>query len=289
MAESSDAFRDTAATIARRQQKFESKYQIEFKRDRARAQLFVLSFPKSGRTWHRLLLGSYLAARCKKPSSEAFNLETLCKTAGAKSVIYSHNGANFIDWLEPTHPFVASSSLWVQKPVLLLVRNPRDILVSAYHHAKFRSHTYSGSLSESVRDRRVGIEKVLTAFNRWYAGRRLAASFTVISYEQMYRTPNQILRTTLALADVSPIDEALVSEAVDFCAFEKMQAYERNGYFNTPRLRVKSADIKARKVRQGRVGAFKDFLSSSDESYIESAIAEIGDPFRDYTVVNGDQ
>jgi hypothetical protein len=51
--------------VGQRIRRAEKIYRREFERDRNLAEFFVLSFPKSGRTWHRALLGSYLAAVTK--------------------------------------------------------------------------------------------------------------------------------------------------------------------------------------------------------------------------------
>lgn len=272
-----------SAEIATRPREFEEKYRRQFIRDRNKAELLILSFPKSGRTWHRLLLGSYLAAQCRMPDSRAFDLDRLCAATGIKHIVYSHNGANFIDYIEPANPIVASAELWAGKQVLLLVRNPKDLLVSAFHHAKFREKCFGGSLSEFVRDRRTGIIKILTAFNRWYAERGLASSFLVVSYEEMHESPGQVLQKSLAVAGLKSVDEALVSRAVDFCRFEKMQQYESADYFANPRLRVEGPDPRARKVREGRIGTWKNALSSADDAYIDAQIARFGNPFSAYT------
>jgi hypothetical protein len=239
----------------------------------------VISFPKSGRTWHRVMLGRYLAKSSGRSERDAFALDKLCAAANIQPIAYSHNGANFDDGLLPTHPLFAAPALWQDRSVLLIVRNPKDILVSAYHHARFRNLTFAGTLSEFVRDPRTGISKIMAALSRWHGNRSLASSFDVVSYEGMHRTPEQILRSTLLRAGVSHIDDALVSETVEFCRFEKMQEYERTDYFMTGRLSNPSNDPRANKVRVGRVGGYRDHLSAADEAFIEDHVRSVGDPF----------
>jgi hypothetical protein len=253
-------------------------YAREFERLRT-ARFIVISFPKSGRTWHRVMLGLYLAKSCGRPERDAFDLEGLCAAANIGRIDYSHNGANFDDGLLPTHNLFAAPVLWENRTILLIVRNPKDLLVSAYHHARFRNFTFAGSLSEFVRDPRTGISKIMAALTRWQANQSLASSFDVVSYEAMHQTPEQVLRNTLLRAGISRIDDALIRETVELCQFERMQEYERTNYFQTNRLNNPSNEPRASKVREGRVGGFSDYLSPADEAFIEDHVLSVGNPF----------
>jgi hypothetical protein len=259
----------------------EERYRQEFERHRRWAGAFVISFPKSGRTWHRALLGYYLARRCGERPEDAFQLSMLCKKNGIGNVIYSHNAANFIDGLPWDHPLVASPELWRDKPVLLLVRNPKDVLVSAHHHAVYRGNVRRvRTFSKFVRHRTYGVKKILTALNRWHDNRHLASRFEVVSYEQMHRSPADALSKALDFMGVEDIDQALVAEAVEFCRFDSIQEKEVSGFFNTRRLGGKrQKDSRARKVREGRVGGYRDYIWWWDERYIDDCIAEMGNPY----------
>jgi alcohol sulfotransferase len=259
----------------------EQRYRRQFASERAAAEILVLSFPKAGRTWHRLLLGHYLTQLCGVPESHALNLSELCARAKIRPVVYSHNGANFLDGLPPSSPVIACPSLWRDRHVLLLVRDPRDIVVSAYHHAAFRSRSFAGTLSAFVRDPHFGIEKILTAFNRWHGNRHLASSFTALSYEAMHADPHRVLAATLDVLGVSPIDRRLAARSVVFCAFENMQKYEKADFFDSPRLSNATGDARASKVRSGRVGAFPDHLAEDDLRWIDDCSRRLGDPFRE--------
>jgi hypothetical protein len=92
---------------------------------------------------------------------------------------------------------LASPELWRGKDVLLLIRNPRDVLVSAYHHYQFRTATFRRPISDFIRRPETGIAKILAAHHRWHDNRSLAASFRVASYERMHRSPEAVLRETL--------------------------------------------------------------------------------------------
>jgi hypothetical protein len=79
---------------------------------------------------------------------------------------------------------------------------------------------------------------------------------------------------------VSPFwHEALIAETVEFCRFEKMQEYEAADRFGSARLRNETGERSAAKVREGRVGAYKEHLSEADQQYIDEYVNRVGDPF----------
>lgn len=258
---------------------WERRHRQEFAYDRERSDVLVVSIPKSGRTWHRLMLGYYLAKSCGEAESRALRLAHLCKKARTKRVSYSHNGVSFVDWLPPSSPVIASPELWSGRHVLLLVRDPRDVLVSAYHHYQFRTATFQRSISDFIRRPETGIAKLMTAHHRWHDDQHLALSFQVASYERMHEDPHAVLRETLLLIGLTEIDEALIGETVEFCRFENMQRYEATDRFGSARLRNESGDPKSAKVREGRIGSYKSHLSQADRDYIDEFIRRVGDPF----------
>ena len=273
---------ETVRRVARALGVWEQRHRMEFARDRERFDVLVISVPKSGRTWHRLMLGYYLARCCGEPDTRSLKLARLCRKAGTRRVGYSHNGVSFLDWLPASNPVVASSDMWRGKHVLLIVRNPRDVLVSAYHHYQFRTATFRRPISEFIRRPETGITKILTAHHRWHRHQGLAASFQVAAYEEMHAAPHSVLRDTLELIGIVTPSEDLIAETVEFCRFEKMQKYEAADRFGSARLRNEVGDQNAAKVREGRIGSYKDHLSEADQRYIADYVASVGDPFEAY-------
>jgi hypothetical protein len=239
----------------------------------------VVSYPKSGRTWHRLLVGNYLAQVTGMDPKRSHDLDFLCDRAALPAIKYSHNGANFLDMIPPRSAVVASADLWCGRNVLLIVRNPKDILVSAYFHARYRTQSFDGSLSDFIRNPATGIAKLLTAFNCWDETRGRASSFSVISYEAMHNDPMGILATSLVVLGVNELNPAIIKAAVEFSGLENMREYEAVGYFRGARLRRAPGDENAAKVREGRVGGFAGHLSADDIDFIDRKVARLGNPF----------
>ncbi|RJF86857.1 hypothetical protein D3874_07370 [Oleomonas cavernae] len=266
-----------------RARRIERAYWRQFVADRNAADTFLISFPKSGRTWHRVLLGHYLCQLCGVPEQQAFQLDELSRMAGTAGLVYSHNGANFTDGIAPSRKVVAAPASWQGRRVILLVREPRDTLVSAYHHARHRDKTFDGSLHDFIRDPCTGIDKLMTARCRWYDNRALAAEFHVLSYEEMHADPAGALRSTLQWMGVTEIIDEYILKSVDFCSFEKMKIYEITNYFDNWRLKRASGDPSGGKVREGKIGSSRRHFSDDDEAFVkERVLAYGGDPFAAY-------
>jgi hypothetical protein len=240
----------------------------------------VVSYPKSGRTWHRVAVAQYLRQLAGHFDGTSIDTRKLALELDLPSISYTHNGANFLYAIDASHPLNASPRIWRGRNIILLVRDPRDILVSSYLHAKYRTRTFHGSQSEFVRHPYTGIEKILVTYNRWNDNRRLATRCIVQRYEDMHDDLARVLTETIELAGYPKHDKAL-RDAVAFSQIDNMRNLERDGYFESRAMRSDNGVGRAesRKVREGRVGGFADHLSPEDLAYIDEATARIGNPF----------
>jgi hypothetical protein len=90
-----------------------------------------------------------------------------------------------------------------------------------------------------------------------------------------------VLRDTLRFMGW-PIDETLIAESVRAASFKNMRDLENRSVINHHSLRTSSLDPRARKIREGKIGSFRNQLNEQDIAYIERCIERIGDPFADY-------
>src|ERR1043166_6336340 len=111
-----------------------------FKRHRPRlpgSPFCVVSHPKSGRTWLRVML-------------DELGIVADYTHAGPAKKGHQHYKDLSTDLPRP------------YKRILILTRDPRDAAVSGYHQSIRRaheSHRISGTMSEFLRDPRIGIQK----------------------------------------------------------------------------------------------------------------------------------
>jgi hypothetical protein len=267
------------------------RYEIDLRRLPPITDVFVISYPKSGRTWHRFLVGNYLAALWGRPKSEAASVEDLTASQPGTRTRYDHNGANFVDAIAPDHPAVANPALWSGRKVIFLVREPKDVLVSAWHHARWRSNSYRGPIADFVRSRYAGIDKLLVAQNRWWASRERASAHLVLSYERMHADLAGVLRDTLRFVGW-PVDEPGIANAVAASTFAAMRDAEReksvdHGSLQPTAAAPDQADERARKVRSGKVVGHREHLSADDVAFVDRRVAALGNPFAPWSADRG--
>lgn len=216
--------------------------------DRLRAELGlfrhprgVISFPKSGRTWLRVMLDDL-----------------------GVSAVFSHAQYKQIEHCDSDTEREAR----LYKRFIVLVRDPRDVTVSSYHSAVKREFRTVGTLSEYVRCD--VIEKIVAYNLHWadYVAKTPDAALT--SYERLHRDGARALADIVsflgqerAMEDVSRV---FAHNSVDkMRAREAAGAYaDRYGKILMPR---DADDPDSYKVRRGNPGNYVDEMSSGDIAF----------------------
>lgn len=235
----------------------------------------LLSYPKAGRTWLRALIGKALVDRYGLAESMLLDTPAVTRAAGLTAAGFDHDSSAMILGLR-WQDMPTDRGAYAGKRVLLIGRDVRDILVSAYFQATRRINVYEGPISDFVRDDAYGVDKVLAFYRIWSENREIPARFEFITYEELHRDTAGVLARALAFlgADVSM---ATIARAVDYCSFENLHSAEAEDRFNSDILRpARTNDPEAFKVRRGEVGKFAQYLSSEDIAYIDEAVAERG-------------
>ena len=181
----------------------------------ARARVLIVSFPKSGRTWLRTMVGKALCDRFGIPDTHLLRTYELTRRAGLPLTEVTHDGAAIED-RQTYHQLATDKRRYATRRVLLVMRDVRDILVSSYFHATRRSHDYAGDLSQFVRDDRYGVRKVLTFYQRWYDNRRVPRDLMIVRYEDLHRAPAVVLRRVLGFIGLEPVEESGLAGALNW-------------------------------------------------------------------------
>lgn len=241
---------------------------------------YVVSAPKTGRTWLKVLLVKLfelrfgVEANFKAPLD--FQLVTL-EEGNAPGILFTH------DLLEPHNeaPFAFDRERYKNKKVIFIVRDPRDVVVSAFYQFTKREGIFSGTLSDLVRDERFGIRHTIEFFNLWAQHRGDAGALHVMRYEDMLTDIRSELRKLCVFLDIGGC-EPYFEEVASFGGFEEMQKREREGFFGSTKLMPRDQnDINTYKVRRGKVGGFVDELSPEDIAYANEECKRL-DPFYGY-------
>lgn len=244
----------------------ERRIEIKLNRLRERyqsADLFILSFPKSGRTWIRAVVSGYLQKRYRQD----VDLEFSAASHFFARPCFTHNFFDVYRYVERPVELLEKQFL-VEKPLVIVVRDPRDVCASYFHHIGSRDRMWTGSILRFALDPVYGIGRQLTFVNMIldlyaaHSGPKLA-----LSYETLRENPAAGFAELLSLIDQKEVDLKVLDEAITDASFERMReaeisVSEKGRVEKGARLGVKdwSGDTNALKVRRGVVGGFwQDF------------------------------
>jgi hypothetical protein len=242
------------------------------------ADVYFLSYPKAGRTWLRALIGKALVDQFRLPEAMMLNTPALTRAAGLPVAAFDHDGSGLRRGL-PWQEMATDRSFYRGKRVLLLGRDVRDNLVSAYFQATRRIGVFDGPISAFIRHDGYGAEKILAFYRIWQANRHVPAAFDFVRYEDLHRDAAGTLARAVAFLGAD-VPAATIHAAVEYCRFENMRKAEAEDRFGNHILRpARDVDPEAFKVRKGKVGNFAEYLAPGDIAWIDAAVAARGCEF----------
>src|SRR5437870_1673009 len=246
----------------------------------------ILSVPKSGRTWIRTFLCAYF---CKRYGRE-FTLEPEhYGEPGIPRLIFSHDLFEHRTkgdlWDRIRGKYLVPKKELRRAKIVLLVRDPRDCFVSLYVQmtrrdrgapAEFKRKT----VSDLLRDKEFGIRAIVSTMNAWLNEFSDRDDFTIIRYESLREFPRENFRTLLAVLGETTPDMSIFQAALDFSQFENMKKMEAAGAFDSKILQPGDVrDPESFKVRRGKVGGYREYLSSDDQAYAADALTQLDPRF----------
>jgi len=168
----------------------------------------------------------------------------------------------------------AGKKRYRNKKVIFLCRDPRDIVVSWYFHRTAKGSQFD--ISGFIRDERYGIDKIINYMNIWEDNRDVPSGFLCISYEKLIENPALQLRRLLDFIGIINIREEIISDAVEYCRFDKMKKMESNNTFNSPEIPslTDAKNKEAYRTRRGKVGGYSDYLNQDDICYLNEKIRD---------------
>lgn len=241
---------------------------------------YVLSYPGSGRTWLTVLIGKAIIDEFRIEGANPSRLGDLVERGrGVPRIDVRHDGR---PQLQRPEQVERDKSRFARKSVVLLVRDPRDAIISYYFEASKRRGRFQGTAGEFLRHPVGGLDTLLTYYNVWADCRSVPRRFYMVRYEDLHSDPVGQLGRVMQTIGLSP-GRASLEAAVGFSSFENMRKLEAKG-FDRPELdRRNPKDVESFKARKGRVGGYRDYLSAADIEYLDERIAERLSPvYTDY-------
>jgi hypothetical protein len=251
---------------------------------------FVIAYPKCGRTWLRLMIG--------KAFQEHFDLELNA------SDLMETDKFHYIDKRIPYVRFIHDDDPHFKHPdglaldktryrgtrVILLVRDPRDVVVSNFFEYTKRGgkrlagdEDYQGDLSLYLRYEIGSLETMIRFYNIWARNKQTPSSFLLVRYEDVHENTSGELRRVLDFLGLAEISDEVVHESVSFASFKNMHRMEKKDAFLSDRLRPGDKDDpESYKTRRGKVGGYVDYLSKEDINYLNQRIRAELDSYYGY-------
>ena len=246
----------------------------------------ILSIPKSGRTWLRAFLCAYF---CRRFGLEFTLRPSQYSVPGFPRIVFSHDlfehRTKGDRWDRIRGKYLVPRRELNRAKIILLARDPRDCFVSLYLQLTRRDPNAPVKLkqktvSEMLRDERFGMRAIVEAMNNWLNEFSQRDNFTLVRYETLRASPAEHFRELLAvLGDPTP-DENIFQEALEFSSFENMQKLEAARAFDSNILHPGDVrDPESFKVRRGKVGGYREYLSAGDQQFSAAAMKELDPRF----------
>lgn len=247
----------------------------------AKADLVVVSFPKSGKTWLRALITRLYQQRYHLPDGVLIAQDNLHRLNPAiPNIFFSHacNPLGSVDDLR------SDRGEFRGRKVAFLMRHPCDVAVSHYYQLKHRkagkreNATRGLGLFDYIVQPKRGLEYIIAYTNGWWRFVQGNPDACIVRYEELMNSPETALKRLFALIGTS-FDDREIAEAVEFCSFAKLQQREREGYYNDKALRPADPDDpNSFKVRRGKIGGYRQDMTEQQAATAESIVRAQLDP-----------
>jgi len=257
----------------------------------ARADAALVSYGKSGRTWLRLMLSRFYQQRFGLSAGVFLEYDNLHRLNPAVPRVYFTHGNYLRDYTGHRASVVED---FARVPVVLLVRDPRDVAVSQYFQWQGRMHPHKKwlnaypphgaelSVAQFVLDHEAGLTRAIEFLCRWADAVPKLERIEVVRYEDMRARPAEALGRVLHFLGAEPQPEEL-ADAVDYASFDNMRRLEEAGEVRASGQRLipgRRGDTSTYKVRRAVVGGYRDHFDPEQLATLDARVRdELGSAF----------
>jgi hypothetical protein len=249
------------------------------RRKLASSDVVIVSAAKSGRTWLAVMISHVYHQRFCLPHSDIIRGDNFYQLHRlAPRILFTHDNRK-----DGQHTPLFRSNDFRNVKTLLLVRDPRDVAVSA-HFQFLRNtgkHRLFGVAPEGGKDSMfeyVALHKmphVIAFLQRWAAQWPEVKAGLIVRYEDLRQKPKLELKRIMQFIDGHAPADFEIEQAVAFASFDSLKQKEASNFFATDRLRPSiETNPNSFKVRRGKVGGYQDYFLPEELERLEMLIAE---------------
>jgi alcohol sulfotransferase len=272
-----------AAEILQAERRLRGEEQLSRLRE---ADVVIVSFGKSGRTWLRVMLSHLFRVMYDLPESAQLGFDNFHHMNPAiPKIFFTHD-----NYIKDVTGQPDSKAPFYDKRVVLMARDPRDTAVSQFFQWKFRLKPNKVTLNDYP-DRAVEIglfdfvtggnpggslNAVAQYLNQWAAEADKIAQFHLLRYEDLRSDTLEKLAELLAFLKIQASREQM-QQAVDYASFENMQKLESAGQSLLAGGRMKPGDKdnpNSYKVRRAKVGGYRDYFTDDEVAQIDRQLKD---------------
>jgi hypothetical protein len=239
-------------------------------------EVYIVSYPKSGRTWLKLLIGKYLVLKYKFDTN-VLSTEQLIADSELKNTCFIHDGSS---WQPENEKFGLPSNVrydelddnkqrYKNSDVIFLEREVKDVLVSSYCHTRYRDGKFHGDIQKFIYDPVFGAKKICRFNQIWKQNKNIPRNFLPLRYEDMHTNTKRTLINVLTFLG-DDIDEDKVNQSVDFCVFDKLNKAELSNEINlSSSLSAIKSNPESMKIRKGKIGGYVEYMTQDQIDVID--------------------
>jgi len=252
------------------------------------ADAVVVSFPKSGRTWVRVMLSRLYRRHFGVAGDELFEFDNLHRLdARIPRILFTHDGE---PWKLP-QDLNPDKRMYAGAKVVFLARHPIDVAVSRYFHIQHRAEwiphpEYKAMpIGEFVWAPLGGLPTIVAYLNNWERARADMRHSLMVRYEDFRAQPTDTLARVAVFLGLESSD-AEIAEAVEYASFENLRKKEEQGVIPNHRLGARQeGNPDSLKVRRGKVRGYVDYFSAEAVTRMETFVRDQLSPAYGYDTI----
>ena len=256
-----------------------------------RADIAVVSFVKSGRTWLRVMMSRLFQVKYDLPAEAIIERDNLHNLNAAVPIFLFTHGS----YIQNLRPISRDYSHSAGKKLIFLARHPADVAVSYYFDLRYRASPLERDVrrlpddlsgmpvTEFIMNPSWGMPAVIDYLNNWAEAFHAQPRYLLLRYEDIHADPTSQLKR---IADFIGEDfsAAAYAEAVRFASFKNLQDKERQNFFNNHRLQPRDqANPDSFKVRKGKVGGYREYFTEPELAALDDMVRARLNPIYGYS------